>query len=449
MLVYRGMDIGTAKPTAAERAGVRHHLIDILDVTETATVAEFQPLARAAIADCRARGVIPIVVGGSALYVRAIVDDFEFPGTDPAVRARLEAELAARSARARCTQRLSRRDPCAAARIQPANGRRVVRALEVIELTGRPFSAALPDAPLPAARTSSRSASTSTGRRSTAGSPSGWTRCGRPGLVGEVRGWPSAGCARGCTASRALGYRQVLRYLDGEIGEARGAGADRDGHPEVRPPAGLLVPQGRADPLAAVRPPRPGRRRVRPGRADRDRRGTGGCTPTPRWKTDRMRRWSFAKGHGTENDFVARCSTGRACSTSARRRSASSATGAPGSAPTGCCARCWPSTSTGWDGDGVAVVHGLPQRRRLDRRDVRQRRPGVRPLPAGQGLASRAGSRRSRPGPGCSRRPCCPTAGSGWPWARCGSRPSVVVVTTADGAAFGAHRPPTSATRTR
>ena len=91
MLVYRGMDIGTAKPTLAERGGVRHHLIDIMEVQETATVAEFQRLARAAIADCRERGVVPVVVGGSALYIRAIVDDFEFPGTDPAVRDRLEA----------------------------------------------------------------------------------------------------------------------------------------------------------------------------------------------------------------------------------------------------------------------------------------------------------------------------------------------------------------------
>ena len=102
MLVYRGMDIGTAKPTAAERQGVPHHLIDILDVRETATVADFQQRARAVIADCQARGVCPIVVGGSALYIRAIVDDFRFPGTDPDFRARLEADLAG-SARGSCT----------------------------------------------------------------------------------------------------------------------------------------------------------------------------------------------------------------------------------------------------------------------------------------------------------------------------------------------------------
>ena len=93
MLVYRGMDIGTAKPSEVERAAIRHHVIDVLEVNQATTVAEFQQLARAAIADCEARGVIPIVVGGSALYVRAIVDDFRFPGTDPVIRARLESEL--------------------------------------------------------------------------------------------------------------------------------------------------------------------------------------------------------------------------------------------------------------------------------------------------------------------------------------------------------------------
>ncbi len=144
MLVYRGMDIGTAKPSAAERAEIRHHMVDLLDVDHSTTVAEFQQLARAAIADCRARNVIPIVVGGSALYVRAIVDDFEFPGTDPAVRARLENEVLAQGAE-RLHQRLSEVDPLAATRILPGNARRVVRALEVIELTGRSFSAVLPE----------------------------------------------------------------------------------------------------------------------------------------------------------------------------------------------------------------------------------------------------------------------------------------------------------------
>ncbi|HEY9379362.1 MAG TPA: tRNA (adenosine(37)-N6)-dimethylallyltransferase MiaA, partial [Jiangellaceae bacterium] len=144
MQVYRGMDIGTAKPTVAERRGVPHHVLDVLDVREPASVAAFQSLARAAIDTCLARGVIPVVVGGSALYVRAILDRFEFPGTDAAVRARLERELAVVGAKG-LHERLSEIDPKAAAAILPTNGRRIVRALEVVELTGRPFTASLPE----------------------------------------------------------------------------------------------------------------------------------------------------------------------------------------------------------------------------------------------------------------------------------------------------------------
>ena len=219
MLVYRGMDIGTAKPSKTERAEIRHHMIDLLDVTETATVAEFQQLARRAIEDCRARFAIPIVVGGSALYVRAIVDDFEFPGTDPAVRARLEQELETQGA-ARMHERLSDADPIAAAQILPGNARRVIRALEVIELTGRSFSAALPehryrlpdvvqigiavDRPTLDARIAERVHAM-------------WAA----GFVEEVHRLATAGLRESLTASRALGYRQVLRYLDGEISEAQ------------------------------------------------------------------------------------------------------------------------------------------------------------------------------------------------------------------------------------
>jgi tRNA dimethylallyltransferase len=219
MLVYRGMDIGTAKPSEAERAEIRHHMVDLLDVTENATVAEFQQLARQAIADCIARHVIPIVVGGSALYIRAIIDDFDFPGTDPAVRARLEHELATQGAE-RLHQRLSAADPAAAARILPGNARRVVRALEVIELTGQSFSAELPeyryrladlvqigiavDRPTLDARIAARVHAM-------------WAA----GFVDEVRRLAIAGLRESITASRALGYRQVLRYLDGEITEAQ------------------------------------------------------------------------------------------------------------------------------------------------------------------------------------------------------------------------------------
>ncbi len=219
MLVYRGMDIGTAKPTKTERAEIRHHMIDLLDVSETATVAEFQQLARRAIEDCRTRSAIPIVVGGSALYVRAIVDDFEFPGTDPAVRARLEQDLETQGA-ARMHERLSDADPVAATQILPGNARRVIRALEVIELTGRSFSAALPehqyrlpdvvqigiavDRPTLDARIAERVHAM-------------WAA----GFVEEVRRLAAAGLRESLTASRALGYRQVLRYLDGEISETQ------------------------------------------------------------------------------------------------------------------------------------------------------------------------------------------------------------------------------------
>lgn len=218
MLVYRGMDIGTAKPTRAERARVLHHLVDILDVTETATVAEFQHRARGAIADCRRRGVIPVVVGGSALYIRAIVDDFVFPGTDPVVRARLEAELVEVGPEA-MHARLVAVDPAAGEAIQPANGRRIVRALEVVELTGQPFAARLPerryllpdvvqlglaiDRPTLDVRIEQRVDTM-------------WAA----GLVEEVARLSEHGLRDGLTASRALGYRQVLEYLDGSIDEA-------------------------------------------------------------------------------------------------------------------------------------------------------------------------------------------------------------------------------------
>lgn len=219
MLVYRGMDIGTAKPSKVELAEIPHHMIDLREVNETTTVAEFQQLARAAIADCQRRDVIPIVVGGSALYIRAIVDDFEFPGTDPAVRTRLENELARQGAKW-LYQRLSEADPLAATRILPGNTRRIVRALEVIELTGRPFTATLPErryrltdvvqigltidrVPLDA-RIADRVDAM-------------WAA----GFVDEVRRLAAAGLRESLTASRALGYRQVLRFLDGEITEAQ------------------------------------------------------------------------------------------------------------------------------------------------------------------------------------------------------------------------------------
>src|SRR5690606_18824400 len=142
--LYRGMDIGTAKLTPAERRGVPHHQLDVLDVRQEASVAAYQRHARADLDRIAARGAVPVLAGGSGLYVRAVLDRLEIPPTDPAVRASWEARLAQEGAPA-LHARLAALDPAAAAAILPGNGRRLVRALEVIELTGRPFSATLPE----------------------------------------------------------------------------------------------------------------------------------------------------------------------------------------------------------------------------------------------------------------------------------------------------------------
>lgn len=217
MQLYRGMDIGTAKLTIAEREGVPHHLLDIWEVTEPASVAEYQRLARCAVDDILARGRVPLLVGGSGLYVRAVLDEFEFPGTDPKLRARLEAELAAVGP-GPLYERLRGVDPAAAARILPSNGRRIIRALEVIELTGAPFTAALP-APrpvYPSIQIGLDLESATLDERIAARVDRMWAA----GLVDETRKLVERGLATGRTASRALGYQQVLRFLAGEITEA-------------------------------------------------------------------------------------------------------------------------------------------------------------------------------------------------------------------------------------
>lgn len=217
MQVYRGMDIGTAKLPVAERRGVPHHLLDLLDVGEPATVAQFQGWAREALSDCRTRGVTPVLVGGSALYIRAVLDEFEFPGTDDAVRARLEDELRERGP-AHLHARLAEVDPAAAATILPSNGRRVVRALEVIELTGGPFVARLPqhvyafDAVVQLGVDVPRDVLDKRIEQRV-------DRMWEQGLVDEVRALEAAGLREGRTASRALGYRQVLDHLAGECTE--------------------------------------------------------------------------------------------------------------------------------------------------------------------------------------------------------------------------------------
>ncbi len=214
MQVYRGMDVGTAKLPVEERRGIPHHLLDRLEVTQPATVALFQRWARDVVAEVRARDAVPVLVGGSALYVRAILDRFEFPGTDESLRRELEAELE-RVGAAALHERLQGVDPAAAAQIIPDNGRRVVRALEVIALTGRPYSASLPsleyadpltvqvgvdiDRPTLAARIDARVDAMFAG-----------------GLVEEVEALLARGLADGRTASRAIGYREVAGYLRGD-----------------------------------------------------------------------------------------------------------------------------------------------------------------------------------------------------------------------------------------
>lgn len=214
MQLYRGMDIGTAKVPVDERHGVPHHLLDVLEPSQDATVADYQQRARATLADLDARGARAIAVGGSGLYVRALLDHMEFPGTDAELRARLEERVDREGSRALHAE-LAAADPVAAEGIGPRNARRVVRALEVIALTGRPYSASLPqhvyevpavqigldcDRPTLDARVANRV-----------------DRMWAAGLVAEVEALLARGLGR--TASRAVGYAEVAAMLRGEITE--------------------------------------------------------------------------------------------------------------------------------------------------------------------------------------------------------------------------------------
>ena len=209
MQLYRGMDVGTAKLSEDERRGIPHHLLDVWPVTRTATAADYQALCRGVVAAVQDRGAVPVLVGGSGLYLRAALDDLQFPGTDPELRAALEAELE-RDGPLALHARLRGLDPAAAARMEPTNGRRTVRALEVVTLTG-----------------SMPGELTSYGEHV----PTTWIGVDRPdlaerielrvdrmlegGLVEEVERLVGEGLREGVTASRALGYAQVLGVLDG------------------------------------------------------------------------------------------------------------------------------------------------------------------------------------------------------------------------------------------
>jgi tRNA dimethylallyltransferase len=220
MQLYRGMDIGTAKLPPEQRRGIVHHQLDVLDVRDEASVAAYQRHGRADLAGIAARGRRAVVAGGSGLYVRALLDQLEFPGTDPAVRAEWEAR-AGEAAPGELHGVLVARDPAAAAAIEPGNIRRIVRALEVIELTGRPFSAGLPrhryalaavqiglDGDLPEV---DRQIDVRA-QRMIGG-----------GLIDEVEVLVESGLREGRTASRATGYAQALAVLDGTMTPAEAA----------------------------------------------------------------------------------------------------------------------------------------------------------------------------------------------------------------------------------
>ena len=219
MQLYRGMDIGTAKLPPGERRGIPHHQLDVLDVTETAAVARYQGAAAADVDAIAVRGAVPIVVGGSMLYLQSLLDDWSFPATDPAVRARWERRLAEVGV-GRLHAELARVDPAAASTILPTDSRRTVRALEVVELTGRPFAASAPrigaarwDTVIVGLDTDTTLLDQRLARRT--------DTMFDQGLVGEVEGLLDAGLRDGVTASRALGYAQVIAALDA------GGGPDR------------------------------------------------------------------------------------------------------------------------------------------------------------------------------------------------------------------------------
>ena len=217
MQFYRGMDVGTAKLSLEERRGIKHHLLDWLEITDESTAAEFQDVSRPLIEGIQARGVVPILVGGSMLYVAAVLNRFEFPARDAELRAKLEDDLAELGPH-EMHRRLQALDPIAASRIVPENGRRTVRAIEIISLTGEPFAAALPDVPedwQPVLEIGINGEREDLRERLRLRVINMW----QSGLLQEVRSLESAGIRVGKTSSRAIGYAQALAQLDGVITE--------------------------------------------------------------------------------------------------------------------------------------------------------------------------------------------------------------------------------------
>jgi tRNA dimethylallyltransferase len=218
MQFYRGMDIGTAKLPVSERRGVEHHLLDWLNITDESTAADYQTVARAKIEDLQGRGVTPVICGGSMLYAAAVLNTFEFPARDEALRADLEAELTEVGSN-QLHRKLQALDPIAASRIDPLNGRRVVRAIEIITVTGQPFAASLPDEPQswqPVLEIGLNSERAHLVERLNQRATKMWAT----GLLAEVESLIPHGIREGKTSSRAIGYAQALAQLDGQISES-------------------------------------------------------------------------------------------------------------------------------------------------------------------------------------------------------------------------------------
>ena len=218
MQFYKGMDVGTAKFAFDERQGIRHHLFDFLEIRDESTAAEFQQLARPLILDLQARGIAPILVGGSMLYVAAVLNRFEFPARDEVLRAKLEQDLIDLGPH-EMHRRLKALDPVAASRIIPENGRRSVRAIEIVTLTGQPFAAALPDVPedwQPVLEIGINGDRDNLKARLEARVHKMWHQ----GLIDEVKSLEAKGIREGKTSSVAIGYAQALKQIDGQMTEA-------------------------------------------------------------------------------------------------------------------------------------------------------------------------------------------------------------------------------------
>jgi len=218
MQFYRGMDIGTAKLTEAEREGITHHLFDFLEITDESTAAEYQQIARPLIEQLQAQDITPILVGGSMLYIAAVLNRFEFPARDEILRAKLEQDLIDFGPH-EIHRRLQALDPIAASRIIPENGRRSVRAIEIVTLTGEPFAAALPEIPedwQPVLEIGITGDREELRQRLESRVKKMWQQ----GLINEVRSLEPFGIREGKTSSVAIGYAQALREIDGELTES-------------------------------------------------------------------------------------------------------------------------------------------------------------------------------------------------------------------------------------